>query len=231
MAVRSQSRLLPALVLLVVILATMDIPTLNFISSPGSKHHPATTLVGALSVAVSKTPGASPVTGDTTMARGGTTVGALALFAVVAAASCALQSEQSGRRRPGVQRHATDGVTPKEDEAEKKPFNVWEPDTYGNITMDDVKKYGVAGTISYFVTELAFWAIAIPLECFAFWETVGHWPDFMIPEESAEVFSLVFAASNIARLLLPVRFGAALAMAPWVDENVVKRFNGDKAKA
>ena len=32
---------------------------------------------------------------------------------------------------------------------------------------------------------------------------------------------MVFAASNVARLLLPLRFGAALAMAPWVDENIM----------
>ena len=38
-----------------------------------------------------------------------------------------------------------------------------------------------------------------------------------------EVFGMVFAASNIARLLLPLRFGAALAMAPWVDENIMRR--------
>jgi hypothetical protein len=40
---------------------------------------------------------------------------------------------------------------------------------------------------------------------------------------AAEVFGMVFAASNIARLLLPLRFGAALAMAPWVDENIMRR--------
>ncbi|CAJ1411310.1 unnamed protein product [Effrenium voratum] len=111
--------------------------------------------------------------------------------------------------------------SPKE---EKKPFNVWEPDTYGNISMDDVKKYGAAGTLSYVITELLFWAIAFPTECIVYLNTAGHWPDFSKPEESAAVFGLVFAASNIARLLLPLRFGAALAMAPWVDENIMQRF-------
>merc|ERR1712107_45689 len=99
----------------------------------------------------------------------------------------------------------------KEAEEEKKPFDVWDPSTYGNITMDDVKKYGAAGTLSYVITELLFWAIAFPTEAFAFYQTQGHWPDFSKPEESAAVFGLVFAASNIARLLLPIRFGAALA--------------------
>lgn len=108
-------------------------------------------------------------------------------------------------------------------------FDVWKPATYGKITMDDVKKYGAAGTLSYVITELVFWAIAFPTECFGFYELEGHWPDFSKPEDSAAVFGLVFAASNIARLLLPIRFGAALAMAPWVDENIIKRFGGSKA--
>ncbi|CAJ1371580.1 unnamed protein product [Effrenium voratum] len=113
---------------------------------------------------------------------------------------------------------------------DKKPFNVWEPDTYGNISMDDVKKYGAAGTLSYVITELLFWAIAFPTECIVYLNTAGHWPDFSKPEESAAVFGLVFAASNIARLLLPLRFGAALAMAPWVDENIMKKFFKQEAK-
>lgn len=114
-------------------------------------------------------------------------------------------------------------------ETEKEAFNVWQPSTYGNITMDDVKKYGTAGTLSYVITELIFWAVAFPTEIFIYLQTAGHWPDFSKPEESAAVFGMVFAASNIARLLLPLRFGAALAMAPWVDENIMQRFSEPQA--
>lgn len=71
----------------------------------------------------------------------------------------------------------------KDKEEDKKPFNVWEPDTYGNISMDDVKKYGAAGTLSYVITELLFWAIAFPTECIVYLNTAGHWPDFSKPEE------------------------------------------------
>ena len=28
------------------------------------------------------------------------------------------------------------------------------------LSMDDIKKYGVAGTLAYILTELAFWAVA-----------------------------------------------------------------------
>jgi hypothetical protein len=31
------------------------------------------------------------------------------------------------------------------------------------LSMDDVKKYGVAGTVAYVLTELAFWVVAFPV--------------------------------------------------------------------
>mmetsp|Transcript_4657 Transcript_4657/g.11291 ORF Transcript_4657/g.11291 Transcript_4657/m.11291 type:complete len:345 (+) Transcript_4657:74-1108(+) len=112
-------------------------------------------------------------------------------------------------------------TTTETTEAEKKEFDVWNPDTYGSLTMEDVQKYGTAGTIAYVLTELLFWAIALPNEVFLFYKTAGRWPDFDIDADKAAVFGFVFAASNIARALLPLRFGAALAIAPWVDENIV----------
>jgi len=151
----------------------------------------------------------------------------------VAGALAALTAAQA-RGRPSLrplraeQKETATKEAAEKSEEEKKPFDVWEPSTYGNISMDDVKKYGAAGTLSYVITELLFWAIAFPTECFAYLQTAGHWPDFSKPEDSAAVFGLVFAASNVARLLLPIRFGAALAMAPWVDENIMQKFGGNK---
>jgi len=143
-------------------------------------------------------------------------VGAWAAVAVTAALA---------RRQVALRAAETDAAE------EKKPFDVWDPSTYGNISMDDVKKYGTAGTVAYVLTELLFWAIAFPTECLVYLQTAGHWPDFSKPEESAAVLGLVFAASNIARLLLPVRFGAALALAPWVDENIMSKFGSNAAEA
>ena len=34
-----------------------------------------------------------------------------------------------------------------------------------------------------------------------------------------------FVLINFARLIVPARIALALAFAPWVDENIVKRFN------
>lgn len=177
----------------------------------------------ALRAASSRAPAAAAAAAEAQAeGRGGS--GILAAGAVVAAA--ALAAAGAGRtacRAEGqLEAEKKDGEVMEE----KPAFDVWKPDTYGNLTMADVKKYGTAGTVAYIVTELLFWAIAFPTECFVYLKTAGHWPDFSKPEESAEVLALVFAASNVARLMLPLRFGAAMALAPWVDENVLSKFKG-----
>ena len=92
------------------------------------------------------------------------------------------------------------------------------------LSMSDVKKYGVAGTVAYVLTELAFWAVAFPVASTLFYQSVGHWPDVINDGgDRGAVLASVFAGANIARLLVPLRFGAALALAPWVDENLINR--------
>ena len=92
------------------------------------------------------------------------------------------------------------------------------------LSMDDVKKFGVAGTVAYVLTELAFCAVAFPVASTLFYQSVGHWPDVINDGgDRAAVLASVFAGANIARLLVPLRFGAALALAPWVDENLINR--------
>uniref|UniRef100_A0A7S1TT38 DUF1279 domain-containing protein n=2 Tax=Phaeomonas parva TaxID=124430 RepID=A0A7S1TT38_9STRA len=98
----------------------------------------------------------------------------------------------------------------------------------GKITMNAIKKYGVAGSLSYFVTELLFWLFAIPVASFSFFKTAGHWPDFGDNTDRVTVLGFVFAASNVARLALPLRLGVAFAVAPWVDENIVQKFKKDE---
>jgi hypothetical protein len=94
----------------------------------------------------------------------------------------------------------------------------------GGLGMADVKKFGVVGTVAYVLTELAFWAVAFPAASAALYRTTGHWPDVIgDAEDRAAVLAFVFAGANIARLLVPLRLGAALALAPWVDENIVNR--------
>lgn len=92
------------------------------------------------------------------------------------------------------------------------------------LTMDDIKKYGAAGTVAYVLTELAFWAVAFPVASTALYQSTGHWPDVIgNTTDRATVLGFIFAGANVARLLVPLRLGAALALAPWVDENILNR--------
>eukprot|EP00571_Detonula_confervacea_P017770 CAMPEP_0172311554 /NCGR_PEP_ID=MMETSP1058-20130122/15112_1 /TAXON_ID=83371 /ORGANISM="Detonula confervacea, Strain CCMP 353" /LENGTH=567 /DNA_ID=CAMNT_0013024777 /DNA_START=35 /DNA_END=1738 /DNA_ORIENTATION=+ len=92
------------------------------------------------------------------------------------------------------------------------------------LSMADVKKFGVSGTVAYILTELAFWAVAFPVASNALYQTTGHWPDvFNDTSDRAAVLAFIFGAANIARLLVPLRLGAALALAPWVDKNIINR--------
>ena len=90
--------------------------------------------------------------------------------------------------------------------------------------MADVKKYGVSGTVAYVLTELAFWAVAFPVASTALYQSTGHWPDVIHDTaDRATVLGFIFAGANVARLLVPLRLGAALALAPWVDDNIINR--------
>ncbi|CAE8644806.1 unnamed protein product, partial [Polarella glacialis] len=76
----------------------------------------------------------------------------------------------------------------------------------GGLSFQDVKKYGVAGIVAYVVTELAFWAVALPFAAYSLYSTTGHWPDLASSnEDRAAVGGFVFAGANIARLAVPVR--------------------------
>lgn len=92
------------------------------------------------------------------------------------------------------------------------------------ITYADIKKFGVSGTIAYILTELAFWAVAFPVASTSFFNLNGHWPDFSDGGDRTAVLAFIFAGANVARLVVPLRFGAAVALIPWVDENICKRF-------
>ena len=92
------------------------------------------------------------------------------------------------------------------------------------LSMATLKKYGVAGTLAYILTEVVFWAIAFPAAAAALHKTTGHWPDMSSNKDHAAVLGFIIAGANIARLALPLRLGAAFAVAPWVDRNVIQRF-------
>ena len=45
-----------------------------------------------------------------------------------------------------------------------------------------------------------------------------------MPDDRTAVLGFIFAGANLARLAVPLRLGAAFALVPWVDENIVRRF-------
>jgi len=95
------------------------------------------------------------------------------------------------------------------------------------LSMADIKKYGVAGTVAYVLTELAFWIVAFPVAAYALYQSTGHWPDVIHENaDRAAVLAFIFAGANVARAFVPVRLGAALALAPWVDENILSKMGG-----
>lgn len=107
------------------------------------------------------------------------------------------------------------------------PFKLPFGEDVKGISMADVKTYGVAGTVAYILTELAFWAVAFPVASTLLYQTTGHWPDVINDTaDRAAVLGFIFAGANIARLLVPLRLGAALALAPWVDKNIINRQKG-----
>ncbi len=97
-----------------------------------------------------------------------------------------------------------------------------------SLSMADVKKYGVAGTLAYVLTELAFWIVAFPVAATALYQSSGHWPDVVNETgDRAAVLAFIFAGANVARAFVPLRLGAALALAPWVNEKILGGDNED----
>jgi hypothetical protein len=87
-------------------------------------------------------------------------------------------------------------------------------DGEGALSMSDVKK-----CVAFWA--VAFWAVAFPVASTALYQTSGH----VINDttERTAVLGFSFAGANVAQLLVPLRLGADLALAPWVDENILNR--------
>lgn len=90
--------------------------------------------------------------------------------------------------------------------------------------MQQVKDAGVAGLVSYVFWEWAFWGISIPVCVAGYREVTGHWPDLSNQDDLAKLGAEAFAFVNVARFAIPLRVGLALSTTPWVQANVVSRF-------
>jgi hypothetical protein len=136
---------------------------------------------------------------------------ALAIMAVPTAATTALIAS-------GVFGGSSGSSSSEEDGKKKK-----------GLSMADVKSFGVAGTVSYVITELAFWAVAFPLAFSWYRVAEGSWLDLSNATDKAKLLGAGTVFINGVRLLVPLRLAAALALAPTV-EKTLKRMGVDLKK-
>lgn len=94
-------------------------------------------------------------------------------------------------------------------------------------TMTKIKSAGTAGIVAYTITEFGFWLTSVPLAIFAVTVTQGA-PDMSSTEGQAAVAGYSFAFLTFARTIVPLRIALALALTPWVDENVMSKFKKDE---
>ena len=90
--------------------------------------------------------------------------------------------------------------------------------------LEKVKDAGTAGAISYALWEAAFWGISFVVCLGSYRQVTGHWPDLSSSEDAKQLGLEVFAFVNVARLAVPLRIGLALATVPFVEENILRRF-------
>ena len=96
--------------------------------------------------------------------------------------------------------------------------------------LQQIKNYGIAGTISYAFWEWCFWLIGGAGAYGAYIIATGHPPDFNNQDDMAQVGGEAFAFINIARFAVPARIALAISTAPWVEKNVVEKFGIGGAK-
>jgi len=88
--------------------------------------------------------------------------------------------------------------------------------------MGKIKSYGLAGTLSYIVTEIAFWAAAIPAAAFSYHSSTGEWLSWST--EKTQLLGIAAGFISVVRFAVPLRMAAALALTPAMDKNIVQPF-------
>ena len=76
----------------------------------------------------------------------------------------------------------------------------------------EIKKWGLAGGISYGAFELLFWVVSVPIACLAFIAGNGHVPDMSNVEDAGKVSAWSLGFITLARFAVPFRIGIALAL-------------------
>ncbi len=96
------------------------------------------------------------------------------------------------------------------------------------VSFDIVKSKGTSGIISYVITEVMFWALVIPIIIASYHGSNQEWLNFGNSEDRAKILALAGVYVTSIRLAVPLRLGVAVAIIPWVEENITNNFFNDK---
>ena len=93
---------------------------------------------------------------------------------------------------------------------------------------EQIKKYGVAGVVSWTLWKLSFNLVSLVIAGFTYYKTTGNLPDITNLKDLA-VVSSGSLGFNIATsfLVVPLRLGLAIKTAKWTDENILSKFRKD----
>ena len=90
--------------------------------------------------------------------------------------------------------------------------------------IQTIKDSGAAGIVSFALVQSAFWALSIPICVFGFYKVTGHWPDISDSDDMAKLGAEAFTYLNVARLAAPFRIAVSLSLVPWIQTNIIDRF-------
>ena len=96
------------------------------------------------------------------------------------------------------------------------------------VSFDIVKSKGTSGIISYVITEVMFWSLCIPIIIASYHGSNQEWLNFSNSEDRAKILALAGVYVTSIRLAVPFRLGVAVAIIPWVEENITNNFFNDK---
>ena len=96
-------------------------------------------------------------------------------------------------------------------------------------TFDKIKSAGVAGGIAYAITEGIFWVFSVPLAIVSYHQTTGGWLDLSSADDQKTLLGLTAGFLTFARIVVPLRIGAALALIPTVNKYILKKDGADAA--
>lgn len=94
-------------------------------------------------------------------------------------------------------------------------------DTANDTMSSKLKSTGTSGVISYFLTELAFWAISIPIIIGSYHTSTNEWLNVGNEDDRLKIASLSAGFLTVARLAVPVRFAIALALTPFIEKKML----------